>query len=161
MPKRCISRGQNETDQHEDWGQCKGKKKSVYKRVPRVIQVLAAVGLGDESIQPKQQAPAKDSDAVVKALAQAGGPDGDGAVGQPSHHDGVHDAHAHPADLGDDERQGQAQGQRKVRTPRSDRSGLRFDSHRVHCDYINWLVVTVWPRATRPRASNPNSRAED
>ena len=105
----------------------------------------------DESIEAEQQAAAKDGDAVVKALTQAGGPDGDGAVGQPSYHDGVHDAHAHPADFGDDERQGQAQGQDKVRAPRDDRSGLRFDSHQFHCDYINWLLLAWRGRLAREK----------
>ena len=59
-----------------------------------------------ERIEPEQKPAAKDRDAVVKTLAQAGGADGDGAVRQPSHHDGVDDTHAHPANLGDDEWQG-------------------------------------------------------
>src|SRR6266849_7010255 len=69
----------------------------------------------DESVEPKQQAATKDRDAVIETLAQAGRTDGHRAVGEPSDHDGVHDAHAHPSDFGDDEGQSQAECQDKVR----------------------------------------------
>ena len=68
--------------QHQDWCQYQSKKQTVHQGVPRVIQVFATVGMRDESIEAQQQAAAKDRDAVVKALTEARGPDGDGAVGQ-------------------------------------------------------------------------------
>ena len=130
-------RGPERYEQHQDGAQREGKEQPVDQREARVVQIFAAVGLRDESIESEKQAAAEDRDAVVKALAQAGGADGDGAVGQPPHHDGVHDTHAHPADLGDDQRQGKAQRKRKIFAQRGVRSGLRFDRHRS-CDYINW-----------------------
>ena len=94
-----------------------------------VVNVFAAMRLGDERIQSKQEAAAENRYAVVKALSEAGRADGDRAIGQASDHDRVDDAHAHPADLGDDEGQSQAQSQDEVCAQRVMRSGLRFDRH--------------------------------
>ena len=115
--------------QHEDWSQREGEKQPVHQRESCVIEIFATVGMRDESIESQQQAAAKDRDAVIKALAQPGGPDGYGTVGQPSHHDGVDDAHAHPADLGDDEGKGQAQREDEIRAQWGVRNGLRFHRH--------------------------------
>ncbi len=60
------------------------------------------MGLRHESVHAKQESATKDRHAVVEALAQAGGSNGDRAVGKPPYHDGVYNTHAHPPNLGED-----------------------------------------------------------
>jgi hypothetical protein len=73
--------------------------------------------LGDESVHPEQQASTENGDAIVKTLAKTCGANCDGTVGQPSDHHCVHDAHAHPANLGKDEWQRKTERQAKVLAP--------------------------------------------
>ena len=46
-------------------------------------------------------------DGVVDDLGEGGGGDGDGRVGQVADHDGVDEGHEHPAELGEDEGEGE------------------------------------------------------
>src|SRR5947208_1896547 len=58
----------------------------------------------------KNQTAAEESQNIKKVRADAYRADGAGAVGKVADHDGVHDAHAHPADFGKDQRQCKADG---------------------------------------------------
>ena len=96
-------------------GEGQREKQSIRQRVARVVQIFTAVGMGYEGIEAKQQSAAKDGHAVVETLAQTRSADRNRAVRQPSHHDRVHDPHAHPANFSNDERQRKAERQQKVR----------------------------------------------
>ncbi len=67
-------------------------------------------GLGDECVEADKQTAAEESQNIKKVRADAYRADGAGAVGKVADHDGVHDAHAHPADFGKDQRQCKADG---------------------------------------------------
>ena len=75
----------------------------------RVLQVFAAEGLGDERVHAEKEAGGEDSEGVVESFPKPGGADGNRAVGEAADHDGVHDAHKHPAEFGEDQGEGEAQ----------------------------------------------------
>jgi hypothetical protein len=70
------------------------------KGAPRPKPILRAECVGNERVEPGQETDSENSEGVEKRVADAGGADRDGAVGQPSDHDGVDHAHRHPAQFG-------------------------------------------------------------
>lgn len=92
-------------DHHEQRGECGGEDESVDEGVAGVGGIAAAVGLGDEGVHAEEETAAEDGDHVIEALAESGGTDGDGAVGEAADHESVDHTHAHPTELGEDERQ--------------------------------------------------------
>ena len=71
------------------------------------VETACAVGLGEVGVEAEEDAGDAEGDGVVEDLAEGGGGDGQGGVGHVSDHDGVDDAHRHPADFGEDEREGE------------------------------------------------------
>ena len=74
---------------------------------PAVSFVVAAcsVGLGEVGIEGEQNSGDSEGKRVVEDLAEGSGGDVDGGVLHVADHDGVDDAHGHPAKLGRDEGQ--------------------------------------------------------
>ena len=69
-----------------------------------VLAPACSERLGDERVEADKQTAAEERQNVKKVRADAHRADGAGAIGKVPDHDGVHDAHAHPADLGKDQR---------------------------------------------------------
>jgi hypothetical protein len=63
--------------------------------------------LGDQRVHAEQHAGAADGDGEEKHVAEAAGADGGGA--EASRHDGIDEAHRHPAEFSHGERRGEAQ----------------------------------------------------
>ena len=59
--------------------------------------------------RPREDAGDAEGEGVVEDLAEGGGGDGDGGIGHVADHDGVDDAHGHPAEFGEDEREGEGE----------------------------------------------------
>ena len=72
-----------------------------------VFALAGTEGLRDERIEAEENAESEEGDRREDIGTQRDGPDGDGAVRQVAHHDGVHDGHSHPAKLGEYERDGE------------------------------------------------------
>ena len=70
-----------------------------------VFAFAGAKGLRDEGVEADQESAAEKGQDVEQVGADADGADGAGAVRQVADHDGVHYAHAHPADFGKNQRQ--------------------------------------------------------
>ena len=64
--------------------------------------------VADDS-RPEQDAADAEGEGVEKDLGERDGAHGGGGVGEAADHHGVDDAHAHPADLGEDEGEREAQ----------------------------------------------------
>ena len=79
-----------------------------------VLALTGAKRLRDERVQPNQQSCSKHGEDVDQNSTKAHGSDGHRAVRKAAHHHGVYDGHAHPADFGEDERQGQSQRRSKL-----------------------------------------------
>jgi hypothetical protein len=79
-----------------------------------VFALAGAKCLRDESVQAQKQTAAEKSEDDENVGAEADSAHGGGAVGQMTDHHGVHDGHAHPAEFGEDERNGQPQGGAKL-----------------------------------------------
>ena len=72
--------------------------------------MAGAKGLGDKGVEADEETFTKEGEDDEENGDEADGADGLGAVGKAADHHGVHDDHAHPADFGEDEREGEAQG---------------------------------------------------
>jgi hypothetical protein len=70
--------------------------------------------LRDECVEAEQQAESEQSDRRENVGAEGDRSNGDGAVGKMADHDGVHDAHGHPAKFGENERDGEFDGGAKL-----------------------------------------------
>ena len=71
------------------------------------VEAPGTVGLGEVGVEAEEYTGDAEGDGVVEDLAEGGGGDGEGGVGHVSDHDGVDDAHGHPAEFGEDEREGE------------------------------------------------------
>lgn len=83
---------------------------AVDERSVAVFAMTGAKGLGDQGVQTDEDAFAKESKDNEEAGTDADGTNGFGAVGEAADHHGVDDDHAHPADFGEDKREGEMQG---------------------------------------------------
>jgi hypothetical protein len=119
--------------EHDDWGEDDdedegegepgGEEKAVEEPAVGLVEAACAVGLGEIGVEAEEDAGDAEGDGVVEDLAEGGGGDGERGVGHVSDHDGVDDAHGHPADFGEDERQGE----------REHRTNLVADGHLLLC----------------------------
>src|SRR5258706_5257529 len=75
-----------------------------------IFALACAEGLRDQRVQANQETATEEGYYVEDAGADADGADGVGAVWQVADHDGIDDAHGHPANFGEDEREREAQG---------------------------------------------------
>ena len=69
-----------------------------------LVETACAVGLGEIGVEAEEDAGDTKGDGAVEDLAESAGGDGERGVGHVSDHDGVDDAHRHPAEFGEDER---------------------------------------------------------
>jgi len=70
-----------------------------------LVEVAGTVGLGEVGVQAEEDAGDAEGDGVIEDLAERGGGDGESGVGHVSDHDGVYDAHGHPTEFSEDERE--------------------------------------------------------
>ncbi len=94
-------------DGHQERGEQGGEDEAVEQPAVGVVELARAVGLRDVGVEAEQDAADAEGEGVVDDLGECGGGDGDGRVGQVADHDGVDDGHEHPAEFGEDERQGE------------------------------------------------------
>ena len=95
---------------HEERRHDQAEVNAVDQGTVAIFAFACAEGLGDERVQANQQPATEKGYDVENAGADADGADRIGAVWQVADHDGVNDAHGHPADLGEDEREREVQG---------------------------------------------------
>ena len=98
------------------------------ERAVGVVDALCAVGLGENGVEAKEDAADSEGQGVVHDLSEGSGAEGDGGVGQVPDHDGVDDAHHHPTDLGEYEREGEVEHGRDFA---ADGHGSGFESFRI------------------------------
>jgi len=80
-----------------------------------IVMILAPISLRDQRVQPQQQAEAEERRREVDGIAQSDGPDG--RRPQLAHHDGVHNALGHPAQLAQHHRNRQRDHRGEFRSP--------------------------------------------
>src|ERR1700687_1441451 len=107
--QRLQERAEEPDRGHEERRHNHAKLNAVHQGAVAVFAFTGAEGLGDESVQADQQPAAEKSHDIENAGADADRTDGAGAIGQMADHDGVDDAHGHPADLREDQRQRKVQ----------------------------------------------------
>ena len=76
---------------------------AVDEGVVTIVLAAGAEGLGDEGVEADQEAFAEEDEDEEEAGADADGGDGLRGIGEAADHHGVHDGHADPTDLGEDE----------------------------------------------------------
>src|SRR5579885_1030989 len=75
-----------------------------------ILAPARAKGVGNQRVQSDEKASTEKGQHVEEIGADADGADGGGAVRQAADHHGVPDAHGHPADFGENQREGEAEG---------------------------------------------------
>ena len=93
-------------DEDEREREADGEKETMDEPTIGLVEATCAVGLGEKGIQAQEDAGDAEGDGVVENLSQGSRRDGQGGVGHVPDHDRVHDAHDHPTDLREDEREG-------------------------------------------------------
>ncbi len=81
------------------------------------MAVFALTGtecLRDQGIETEEQAESEDGDDGENVGAESDSADSHGAVREMADHHGVHDGHEHPAELGENERDGEVDGWAKL-----------------------------------------------
>src|SRR6202051_3451335 len=78
-----------------------------------ILTLTGAESLRNKSVEAHEQSCAEKCEDDEDVRAEADGAHGGGAIGQMANHHGVHDGHAHPAKLGEDQREGKAHRGRK------------------------------------------------
>ncbi len=96
-------------DEDEGEGEAGGEHEAVEEPAVGLVEAACAVGLGEVGVEAEEDAGDAEGDGVVEDLAEGGGGDGEGGVGHVADHDGVDDAHRHPADFGEDEGEGEGE----------------------------------------------------
>jgi len=92
----------------EDGRERKAEVDAVDKGAMAVLAMAGAEGLGDEGIESDEKTFTEEGEDDEDAGADADGTNGLGAIGEAADHHGVHDDHAHPAEFGENEREGKA-----------------------------------------------------
>ena len=72
-----------------------------------VVEAAGAPGLRDEGVKAEEKADAEEGGRVVDGVAEADGADGVGS--ETADHDEVDDGHGHPAELGEDDGNGEGE----------------------------------------------------
>ena len=101
--------GCGDDDGHEDGGEDSGEDEAVVEPAVGFVETARSVGLGEVGVEAEEDAGDAEGEGVVEDLAEGGGGDGEGRVRHVADHDGVHDAHRHPAEFRCDERQGEGE----------------------------------------------------
>jgi hypothetical protein len=127
-------RGEDD-DEDESEGQTSGEDEAVQEPTVGLVEFACSVGLGEEGVEAEEDAAEAEGDGVVEDLAEGGGGDGESGVRHVADHDSVDDAHGHPADLRENEREGEGE----------DRSDLSADGHGL---WITRLVLQAPPPRT-------------
>jgi len=108
-------------DGHEDGSEGCGEQEAVVEPAVGFVEMARSVGLGEVGVEAEKDSGDAEGEGVVEDLSESCGGDGESRVRHVADHDGVHDAHRHPAELGCDERQGEGEH----------RADLLADGHEV------------------------------
>ena len=136
---KVLGNDPNRNRQKRSYG--KTQVDPIYQRSMAVLSAARAERLGNERVKPDQQPLSEEREHDKQAGSDAHGTDGFGGVGQPADHHRIYDDHAHPPNLGQNQRKSQAQGRAKLgakdgeeghggfrkiaeRTPASPRAGM-------------------------------------
>src|SRR5258708_2288749 len=79
------------------------------KRTMAIFALACTESLGNKCVQANQKPSAKKRKDVNKDAPKANGGNGHSAVGEATDHHGIDDRHAHPPELGEDQRNGELQ----------------------------------------------------
>src|SRR5437879_2572611 len=104
-----------------------------------VFAAACAKGLRDESVQAHQKAATEEREDNENVGAEADSAHSSSAIGKAADHHGVHDSHAHPAEFGEDERNGEPQ------------SGAELGAKCVECEHVKETRGTSVSGAERRR----------
>ena len=94
---------------HEKGGEEGGEDETVQEPAVGFIVATCSVGLGEVGVEAEKDAGDAEAEGVVEDLSESGGGYVWRRVGHVSDHHGVHDAHGHPAEFGEDEREGKGE----------------------------------------------------
>src|SRR5579885_2445530 len=106
--KAAEERAEKPEGHHEQRRHSDGEVDAVDERAVTVFALACSESLGDQGIETDQKSAAEEGNDVEEVGTDADGADGAGALRKMADHDGIDDAHGHPADLGKDEREGEA-----------------------------------------------------
>jgi len=113
--------GRGGDDGHEDDGEDSGEDEAVIEPAVGFVEAACSVGLREVGVEAEEDTCDAEGEGVVEDLSESCGGDGEGRVRHVADHDGVHDAHRHPAEFGCDKRQGEGEH----------RADLSADGHEV------------------------------
>jgi len=99
--------GREGDEAHEDGGEDGGEDEAVKEPAVGFVEFACSVGLRDVGVEAEENACDAEAEGVVKNLAEGRGGDAERGVGHVADHDGVDDAHRHPAEFGEDEGKGE------------------------------------------------------
>jgi len=103
-----------------------------------VFALASTECLRDESIEAEENTESEEGDRREDIGTERDRSDGDGAVWQVAHHDCVHDGHSHPAKLGKDKRDGEANRWAKFVAEMGEQGHGRNEVKRVYVEEIRW-----------------------
>ena len=112
--------GRDGDEAHEDCGEDGGEDEAVQEPAVGFVVAACSVGLGEVGVEREEDSGDAEAEGVVEDLSESRGGDGEGGVGHVSDHHGVHDAHRHPAEFGEDEREGKGEDGSDLLTDRHD-----------------------------------------
>ena len=98
-----------EDDENQGEGEARGKEEAVEEPSVGFVEATGPMRLGEVGVEAEEDTGDTEGDGVVEDLAEGCGGDGECGIGHVSDHDGVHDAHGHPAEFGEDERKGEGE----------------------------------------------------
>src|SRR5579883_1326759 len=106
--KTAEERAEKPKGCHEQRGHGDGEIGAINQRAMTIFALAGAEGLGNQGIESNEESAAEEGEHVEQIGADGDGANGAGALRKMADHDGIDDAHGHPADLGKDEREGEA-----------------------------------------------------
>jgi len=96
-----------EHEAHEQRGEGEGDVDGLGEGAVAVVEAAGAPGLRDEGVEAEEKADAEEGGRVVDGVAESDG--ADGVRSETADHDEVDDGHGHPAELGEDDGNGEGE----------------------------------------------------
>jgi len=102
--------GENPNRDGKKWGDGEAEVDAIDEGAMTIFAMAGTEGLRDQGIESNENSFGEKGKDDEETGSDADGADGLGGVGEAPDHHGVDDHHTHPADLGEDEREGEAEG---------------------------------------------------
>jgi hypothetical protein len=116
-------RRSKQDDDDEYHSEACGEDEAMEKPAVGFVKFTCSMGLGEIGIEAEENTGYTEGHGVVEDLAECGGGDGECRVGHVSDHHGIDDAHEHPADFSENERQGKGKDGSDLLSDRHDLRG--------------------------------------